>query len=160
MSGMSSRVLVAFDESTQANFALRYALSTYPDAEIHVLYVNDLAEQYGTNDRDGEGDLYDFPSEELYERSRTDAEELLERAAEIARDFETEIQTERIDGEVTSTIVTYAEEHDIDHIILGSHGRNGLARYLLGSVAESVARRAHVPVTIIRDEDFPQESER
>ncbi|PCR90379.1 universal stress protein [Natrinema ejinorense] len=157
---MPSQVLVGFDESTQANFALRYTLSTYPDAEIHVLYVNDLAEQYRTDDHDGEGDIYDFPSEELYERSRTDAEELLERAAEIPRDFETEIQTESIDGKADSTIVTYAEEHDIDHIVLGSHGRNGLARYLLGSVAESVARRAHVPVTIIREDVPPREPER
>ncbi|WP_425607774.1 universal stress protein [Natrinema salsiterrestre] len=59
--------------------------------------------------------------------------------------METEIRTESIDGKADSTIVTYAEEHDVDHIVLGSHGRNGLARYLLGSVAESVARRAHDP---------------
>ena len=46
--------------------------------------------------------------------------------------------------------MTYAEENDIDHIVVGSHGRGGVSRMLLGSVAETVARRSSVPVTIIR----------
>jgi nucleotide-binding universal stress UspA family protein len=46
--------------------------------------------------------------------------------------------------------VDYAAEHDIDHIVVGSHGRTGASRILLGSVAETVARRSPVPVTIVR----------
>jgi nucleotide-binding universal stress UspA family protein len=47
-------------------------------------------------------------------------------------------------------IVTYADENDVDHVVLGSHGRKGLTRVLLGSVAEAVVRRSPVPVTVVR----------
>ena len=53
-------------------------------------------------------------------------------------------------GRPTRTIVEYADEHDIDQIVMGSHGRSGMSRILLGSVAEIVVRRATVPVTVVR----------
>jgi nucleotide-binding universal stress UspA family protein len=53
-------------------------------------------------------------------------------------------------GRPSRAIVEYAEEHDIDHIVMGSHGRSGVTRILLGSVAETVVRRSPVPVTIVR----------
>lgn len=39
---------------------------------------------------------------------------------------------------------------DVDHVAVGSHGRSGVSRLLLGSVAESVMRRPPVPVTVVR----------
>ena len=47
-------------------------------------------------------------------------------------------------------LVKFAEEDDYDHIIVGSHGRSGITRILLGSVAEEVIRKAHCPVTVFR----------
>jgi len=141
-----SRVLVAYDESTQANFALRYALSTHPDAEIRVLHVNDPREWYDTGDVDG------YAYEESYRRSQESAERLLERAEGIAREHDREITTELVEGKAAKSIVRYAEEHGFDHVVLGSHGRSGLSRLLLGSVAERVVRRSHAPVTVVRNE--------
>jgi nucleotide-binding universal stress UspA family protein len=43
-----------------------------------------------------------------------------------------------------------AEDHDVDGIVMGSHGRSGISRVLLGSVAETAVRRAPCPVTIVR----------
>ncbi|SNZ02999.1 Nucleotide-binding universal stress protein, UspA family [Natronoarchaeum philippinense] len=143
---MPTRVLVAFDESTQANFALRYALSTYADAEIRVLHVNDPREWHDP------GDVGGVTYEVSYERARESAERLLERAAATARDHGREISTDTAEGKAAPTIVRYATEHDFDHIVLGSHGRTGLSRLLLGSVAEHVVRRAHAPVTVVRNE--------
>ncbi len=53
-------------------------------------------------------------------------------------------------GRPTKVIVEYADEHDINQIVMGSHGRSGMSRILLGSVAEIVVRRASVPVTVVR----------
>jgi len=53
-------------------------------------------------------------------------------------------------GRPTKVIVEYADDHDIDQIVMGSHGRSGMSRILLGSVAEIVVRRASVPVTVVR----------
>ena len=54
------------------------------------------------------------------------------------------------EGDVHDEIIKAAEEKDADLIVMGTHGRRGLNRLLLGSVAESVARRAHCPVLLIR----------
>jgi nucleotide-binding universal stress UspA family protein len=53
-------------------------------------------------------------------------------------------------GHPTSRIVDAAEEWHADLIVVGSHGRRGLERFLLGSVSEVVARHAHCSVEIIR----------
>jgi nucleotide-binding universal stress UspA family protein len=53
-------------------------------------------------------------------------------------------------GKPARAIVEYADDHDIDQIVMGSHGRSGVTRILLGSVAESVVRDSTVPVTVAR----------
>lgn len=49
-------------------------------------------------------------------------------------------------GDPASTIVRLAEEENADMIVMGTHGRTGLARFLMGSVAEAVVRHAKCPV--------------
>ncbi|QLG49048.1 universal stress protein [Natrinema halophilum] len=145
---MEPTILVAFDESPQATAALRHALSTYDDAEIHVLHVNDPREWSTGDGLDGF-----FYSEAAFEQSKESAESLLEEAEDIAQEYDTTVTTASQVGMVAETIVDYAEEHDIDHIVLGSHGRRGISRFLLGSVAERVARRSPGSVTIIREKN-------
>lgn len=139
-------VLVALDESEPSWKALDHAVSTFGDDLITILHVVDPVEGfYG----DVEGGYYDRA---MYEAVVEAGEALLERAAERAEDrhpggaVETALET----GRPARQIVAYAGEHDVDHVVIGSHGRSGVARVLLGSVAESVARRADVPVTIVR----------
>lgn len=55
-----------------------------------------------------------------------------------------------IDGQPVDSIVSYATRNACDLIVMGSHGRGGLSRALLGSVAEGVVRHASIPVMIIR----------
>lgn len=76
--------------------------------------------------------------------------EVVERARQTAAERGSNIETKLETGPPSQTINEYAEDHDIDHIVMGSHGRSGVSRILLGSVAESVVRRSPVPVTIIR----------
>ncbi|SDR05619.1 universal stress protein [Natronobacterium texcoconense] len=149
---MTHRVLVAFDESPQSTVALRHALSTYDDSEIHMLHVTDLREWPRS---DGNGGL---SREEIHELSQDAAERLLEEATEIAREYDADVTTETATGKAAPTIVEYAEENDVDHIVLGSHGRRGLRRFLLGSVAEQVARRSPGTVTIVRQEQGDEET--
>lgn len=142
---MAPRILVAIDESPQASAALRHALSTYPDADLHVLHVTDPREWAGM-DASGGG----FYSQEMYERAQESADAILEEAESIAREYDAEVTTAVQEGGADRAIVRYAEEHDVDHVVLGSHGRHGFSRFLLGSVAERVARRSPGSVTIIR----------
>lgn len=59
-------------------------------------------------------------------------------------------------GPVVPAILAAAEESLADLIVIGTHGRTGLARVVLGSVAESVAHKAHVPVMLVRRESRPE----
>lgn len=54
-------------------------------------------------------------------------------------------------GPAEQAIIEYATSEPIDQIIMGSHGRTGLSRLVLGSVAETVAQRSPVPVTSYRE---------
>lgn len=145
---MPKNVLVAFDESPQATEALRHALSHYPDASISVLYVQDPTEWvFG----DSVGGAY--YSEEEFEASEERAEKLLREAESMADEYDRTILTHTEIGQPTRSIVSFAEAHEIDHIVIGSHGRRGLERFLLGSVAETVTKRSPVSITIIRKEN-------
>jgi nucleotide-binding universal stress UspA family protein len=80
---MAATILVAFDESPQATAALHHALSTYDNATIRVLYVNDPWEWAGADGIDGV-----FYAEEAFERSQEVAEEMIATAEEIAREYD------------------------------------------------------------------------
>jgi nucleotide-binding universal stress UspA family protein len=88
--------------------------------------------------------------EEWYESEQEATDELFEEATERATEAGIEIETETVVGRPARSINEYAADNDVDHIVMGSHGRSGVTRILLGSVAEGVVRRAPVPVTIVR----------
>jgi nucleotide-binding universal stress UspA family protein len=58
-----------------------------------------------------------------------------------------------VQGAAHATIVDVAEREGVDLIVLGTHGRGGLGRFLLGSVAERVLRTARIPVLTVRHAD-------
>lgn len=142
---MTEQILVPMDDSHAAKKALEYAVDTHPDAEItllHVIHLEPMA---------GEGAVITF-DEEILEGARGHAKQLFEQAHEITADagYEGELTTETAEGKPSREIVEFAETADVDAIVMGSHGRDGPARILLGSVAETVVRRAPVPVTVVR----------
>lgn len=136
-------VLVPIDDSDPARAAVEEAVTSFPEADITVLHVIEVTP--GTY---GDEVIHDF--QRILELRKENAERLFETAREIAAEHDTEIRTETEIGSPRRQIVAYAEEEEVDHIILGSHGRTGLSRVLLGSVAESVVRRAPMPVTVVR----------
>lgn len=142
---MTTRILVPVDGSPQARKALKYALSHHSDAEIHVLHVKDPLEANYASDPMGGGYW-----EGWVEYADEHAENVIEEARELAAEFETSIETAIELGQPARTIVEMADELDVDSIVMGSHGRTGVTRILLGSVAETVVRRAPVPVTVVR----------
>ena len=142
---MNDRILVAVDGSRQSEAALEHTLTEFPDAEITVLHVIDpvgggYALQRGIP-TSGEG---------WYESAREKADDLFADARERAAEFDRSLDTVVEVGRPARTIVEVADEGDYDGIVMGSHGRAGVSRVLLGSVAETVVRRSTVPVTVVR----------
>lgn len=143
---MSKRILVPVDGSEQARAAAAFAVEQFPDATVVLFHVINPAEA-------GYSAQASVPSvsEEWYEERQAEAQERFDELEAAARESGAE-NIERVVevGRPTKTIVEYADEHDIDQIVIGSHGRSGMSRLLLGSVAEIVVRRATVPVTVVR----------
>lgn len=137
------RVLVPLDGSDPSWTALEYALEQHRDEDIIVMHVvNPVAGLYS-----GEG-FSDY--EQLISAGEERAERLFDEARETATEASVAIDTETRIGNPTEMILECVEDLDIDQIVIGSHGRSGVSRVLLGSVAEAVIRRSSVPVTIVR----------
>ncbi len=60
-------------------------------------------------------------------------------------------------GVPSDELVRVASDHSADLVVVGTHGRTGLTRILLGSVAEATVRKAHCPVLVIRPKSYPEE---
>lgn len=136
-------VLVPTDGSAGMDRVIRHAsdLARVHDATVHGLYVLDA------------GSFSDLPMETSYEGIRTFLEdegraalEELETLVDDAVPVETEIR----EGTPHREIVDYARESDCDVVVMGTHGRSGIDRLLLGSVAERVVRESAVPVLTVR----------
>jgi nucleotide-binding universal stress UspA family protein len=140
-----NKILVPYDFSSCAAQALKraYRLAERSGAELHLLFVVQLhGEAYG---------LTSFPPGYT--------EEVLERLKELVRQHaggEPPVPTVyRVVRDVAAgpPILNYAESHDIDLIVMGTHGRRGLRRFLMGSVAEEVVRLSNCPVLTLRERE-------
>ena len=141
---MSDTVLVAFDGSPLARRALTYALETFPDAAITSIYVINPLDSIIDVEAGG------LPvAEDWVENANEAAASIHTTATDLATEQGAELDTVTEVGRPARAILEYATDNEFDQIVMGSHGRSGIDRTLLGSVAETVARRAEIPVTII-----------
>jgi nucleotide-binding universal stress UspA family protein len=143
---MVESILIPVDDSEMSNRALEYAITEIDAEEFRALNVVDPRQVHAP----GGIESAHVSREELLEMHRQKGADILEDAEATAAEHGVEIETDIAEGDISRTILDYAEEHDIDHVVIGSHGRTGASRILLGSVAESVTRRSPVPVTVVR----------
>lgn len=147
---MVEHVLVPIDGSPASKAAYDYSLRM-PGVEITVLTV------VNPFDIDPLSPGYQSPlgkagmpaySQEWYQKEWDNAKELHEELRETAGDvpFEGVVKM----GQPAKQIVKYAKTHDIDHIVMGTHGKEDFSNIILGSIAEKVAHRAPMTVTIVR----------
>ena len=142
---MARKILVPIDGSAQSDDALEHALEEFAEDDITVLNVID------PNDA-GYSAPVGIPggSEEWYENAKEESQALFEEARDVADEHGVALDSATELGRPARTIVEFADDEGFDHIVMGSHGREGVSRILLGSVAETVVRRATMPVTVVR----------
>ena len=88
---------------------------------------------------------------DLIKRARTSVLKTLEEAAAKFSDLGIPVEAKLLEGQVVHReIIREAETSKADLIVIGSHGRTGLKRLFLGSVAQSVLGEAHIPVLVVR----------
>lgn len=137
------RVLVPHDGSEPSEHALAHAMEVAPDARVTLLTVIDPSSGFGSGaGAPGAAEVWYRSEKERVESQLTDAKQTAEQ-----RGMAVETVVEM--GRPARTIIDHAHSNDVDRIIMGSHGRRGVSRLLLGSVAETVVRCSSVPVTVV-----------
>ena len=140
---MYGDVLLPTDGSAGMDRVIEEAvgLAERHDATLHALYVVNTA---SLSNLPLEASM-DAVSDSLREEGRT-------ALAEVERlvDDRVPLESATVEGSPAREIVDYATETGVDLIVMGTHGRSGVDRLLLGSVAERVVRRSPVPVLTVR----------
>jgi nucleotide-binding universal stress UspA family protein len=168
MSIFPTKILLAADGSTEAELAARTAvdLSQKTDSELHLIHVLDVAKVglsmavLYSEATDPEGVKLPDPvlEEELEQRAKQGGREILEAEVQRVRSAGgTVAQSHLMMGDVEREIVHLAEDLGAGLIVMGSRGRRGMRRALMGSVSDSAVRHAHCPVMVVRAQavDFP-----
>ncbi|WP_158059472.1 universal stress protein [Halorussus halophilus] len=139
---MYDRILLPTDGSEQAEAATEQAfeLARNFDAELHVLFVVDSSAFASEVDAT-------LVTDELEAYGTRTLETVVKRAEDAGV---SEIESAIYFGTTHEEILAYAEKVDADLVVMGTHGRRGLDRYLLGSVTERLVRMSEVPVLTVR----------
>jgi nucleotide-binding universal stress UspA family protein len=141
---MNTPIMVPLDGSTFAEHALTTAmdLTCWTGQRLHAVRVHvPTAMSDAGEDRSVAGAAVTRAEEERY---------LREIADQCATRAGLAVRTALVDGPIATALATYVQDHDIGMVIMTSHGRGGISRTWLGSVADALVRRVRVPVLMLR----------
>ena len=145
---MYKKIMVPLDGSVLSESVLPHLKSFiggFPDAEVVFVRVVEPASVHASAE---------FTNvDELIERDsimKSTAEEYLERLVDRLEYGETKLTTKVIIGKLEDSLVHFVSENDVDLIIIATHGRSGIDRWVRGSVAEKILRSSNVPVMMVR----------
>jgi nucleotide-binding universal stress UspA family protein len=144
---MAKAIMVPLDGSTFAEHAIPAALGVAEasDAHLHLVQVHELPFVPTSPELMV---AYDAGQDERLRAQ--EREYLLGIANRLADQRGLSVRTELVDGQPPVALATYARDADIDLVVMTTHGRSGLSRAWLGSVADGVVRRSGVPVLLLR----------
>jgi nucleotide-binding universal stress UspA family protein len=160
MSIFPTKVLLATDGSEEASSATEAAveIAQKTGSEVHVVHVYGVAPIYPLYPEatdPGGAELEDpVREEELEGLSERRAQQVLDAAAEKVQSAGARVaQAHLREGGVPHEIVALAEELGVGLVVVGSRGRGGIRRALMGSVSDAVVRHAHCPVLVVRRQE-------
>ena len=145
---MFKKILVPVDGSEPSNAAVSLAIRLARDQEasiafVHVCEVAKIAAMVG-------GPTIGVDPSYALEAEREWGDQTLRRALDRAGSGGVDADTCLEEGPSVTTILEVARDQHADLIVMGSHGRGGITRVLLGSVTEGVLRHTHIPVMVTR----------
>jgi nucleotide-binding universal stress UspA family protein len=134
------RIIVPVDGSEIANKAARKALALAQLTAIKVVAMHVINVDLS---------IYDYPKElQLLDLLQKEGHSILDEIVTLGEEMGITVSKKLVEGHPAEEIIKEAKEDDL--IVMGSKGRTGLDRLLLGSVAENVTRHASCPVMIVK----------
>lgn len=142
------KILLAVDDSKHSEAAAQVVLTQArpQDSEVTVLHVVEPMPLLVAR----EMAAYEPKLETVRRAQLQEAEALVGRTAEALRSKGLKVTTAVEEGDPKSKIIDHAAQWHADLVVLGSHGKTGIDRFLLGSVSDAVARHAHCSVELVR----------
>jgi nucleotide-binding universal stress UspA family protein len=146
---MYNKILVPLDGSELAECVLPHVetfIKRYHVSEVVFLRAVDLLHPYFYNES-----YFNLEELEKSESDRkTSAEDYLNQVINRLEHDGTTLRSEVLVGRAAETLIDYVEKNDIDLILIATHGRSGLSRWVMGSVADKVLRSSNIPVLMVR----------
>ena len=148
MNNAYRKILVAVDGSAAATKGLREAvrLAKSEEAELVIYHVVDEFYAFATPEAS-------FAAMDIVPTLRDAGKRVLAKAAAVADKQGVKakaVMRETVGGSAADAIVREAKKQRVDLIVLGTHGRRGVRRLVLGSDAEQVVRTSHAPVLLVK----------
>lgn len=145
---MYEKILIPTDGSDRSQKAVDHGIGLAEafDATVHAMYVIETKAHYvftAAGHDPGEMEEHRDYGKEL-------VEDVVDQAVEAGLDGEGVVKT----GSVAQEIVEYADDADIDCIVMAAQGQSGIDKYLIGSTTDKVVRTSSVPVTTVRQRDM------
>ncbi len=139
------KILCPIDHSDGSKEALKYAVSfaMKDEAALYLLHVIDIR-------------TFDESIDMVAQRPSPDDETIKKLKVKLLECVPDEISSDMqieaiiVQGIPFAEIINIAKENEIDLLVMGTHGRTGIAHMMLGSVSEKVVRKAHCPVLTVR----------
>jgi len=138
---MYNRILVPTDGSEGAETAVNHAIEIAKQFDAEILTVYAVDPSAVPPDVAGTG---------MIESLEREGERAIESIVEQVEAAGLDARGDVVDGPPSSAILDYIEDNDVDLVIMGTHGRTGLDRVLLGSVTERLVRTSTVPILTVR----------
>ncbi len=143
-SKLYKKILIATDGSEYTKNAVDNGieLAKNTEAKLYTIYVIDTAAFASIP--------MDAAWESMYELLKQEGDEATKHVAERAQAEGLEVDRFTVEGHPADEIIKFAEKNSINLIVMGTLGKSGLDRFLLGSVAEKVVRTSRIPVLVVR----------
>ncbi len=143
------KIMIATDGSELVKRAIQTAIeiAKLSEATLYAVYVISLG---GYNSI-----LHSIDAEwknEMKEHLRTEGKEAIAYVENAGRNANVEVESVILEGSPAQEIIYFAEKNDIDLIVMGTHGKTGIQRFLIGSVAENVVRHSEREVLVVKGE--------
>jgi nucleotide-binding universal stress UspA family protein len=148
------KILLPTDFSGCANYALPYAAAIARATKATIICVHVVEPMVPAVGYSGLSEP--MPIADISEQLEDSAERELPQVAECEDFNGLNVEEVIVHGDAAAEIVRVASEHEVDLIVVSSHGRTGLGRIIFGSTAEAVVRHAGCPVLVVKP---PQEEE-
>jgi nucleotide-binding universal stress UspA family protein len=132
-------------ENTQRAISYGIEIAKLSGAVVHALYV--------VNTPSTISESWTAGKKTVEEIMKIEGEKALSKVKEIGRSSGVEVKEVLLDGHPSDEIIKFAKNNNMDLIVMGTLGKTGLEKFLIGSVAEKVVRGSKVPVMVVRNEN-------